>query len=85
MPARLRTVVSLRLTCFLVAFLGCRLAQEQTFAQELVSVQQRVVKVMLDENVMSAESVAATVVHAILLPPNATVETIEILPSAGTL
>lgn len=34
---------------------------------------------------MSAESVAATVVHAILLPSNATVETIEILPSAGML
>ena len=34
---------------------------------------------------MSPESVAQTVVQAILLPPNATVEHIEIRPSAGTL
>ena len=34
---------------------------------------------------MSAETVAQAVVDAILLPSNATVETIEILPSAGTL
>jgi len=34
---------------------------------------------------MSAETVARIVVDAILLPPNATVETLELLPSAGTL
>lgn len=34
---------------------------------------------------MSAASVAQIVVQAILLPPNATVENLEILPSAGTL
>jgi NAD(P)-dependent dehydrogenase (short-subunit alcohol dehydrogenase family) len=34
---------------------------------------------------MSPESVAQTVMQAILLPPNATVESIEIRPSAGTL
>ncbi len=34
---------------------------------------------------MSAESVAQVVVRAILLPPNATVEHIEIRPSRGTL
>ena len=34
---------------------------------------------------MSPETVAAAVVEAILLPANATVENIEILPSAGTL
>jgi NAD(P)-dependent dehydrogenase (short-subunit alcohol dehydrogenase family) len=34
---------------------------------------------------MSPESVAQTVVQAILLPPNATVEHIEIRPSIGTL
>jgi NAD(P)-dependent dehydrogenase (short-subunit alcohol dehydrogenase family) len=34
---------------------------------------------------MSPEAVAQTVVQAILLPPNATVEHIEIRPSAGTL
>lgn len=34
---------------------------------------------------MSPETVARAVVDAILLPPNATVETLEILPSAGTL
>jgi NADP-dependent 3-hydroxy acid dehydrogenase YdfG len=34
---------------------------------------------------MSAETVARAVVEAILLPANATVETLEILPSAGTL
>jgi short-subunit dehydrogenase len=34
---------------------------------------------------LSADTVARAVVEAILLPPNATVETIEILPSAGTL
>ncbi|MGH9494550.1 MAG: SDR family oxidoreductase [Candidatus Sulfotelmatobacter sp.] len=34
---------------------------------------------------MSPESVAQSVVQAILLPQNATVETIEILPSAGAL
>jgi NAD(P)-dependent dehydrogenase (short-subunit alcohol dehydrogenase family) len=34
---------------------------------------------------MSPEAVAEIVVQAILLPPNATLETIEVLPSAGTL
>jgi len=34
---------------------------------------------------MSAETVAQSVVQAILLPDNATVETLEILPSVGTL
>lgn len=34
---------------------------------------------------MSAETVATAVVNAILLPSNASVETIEILPTAGTL
>ena len=34
---------------------------------------------------MSAETVARAVVQAILLPENATVETLEILPTAGTL
>ncbi len=34
---------------------------------------------------MSPETVARAVVDAILLPANATVETFEILPSAGTL
>lgn len=34
---------------------------------------------------MSPEAVADAVVHALLLPANATVETLEILPSAGTL
>jgi NAD(P)-dependent dehydrogenase (short-subunit alcohol dehydrogenase family) len=37
------------------------------------------------KKMMSAETVAHAVVQAILLPQNATVETIEILPSAGTL
>jgi NADP-dependent 3-hydroxy acid dehydrogenase YdfG len=34
---------------------------------------------------MSPTTVAEAVVHAILLPPNTTVETLEILPTAGTL
>jgi NAD(P)-dependent dehydrogenase (short-subunit alcohol dehydrogenase family) len=34
---------------------------------------------------MSPDSVAQTIVQAILLPANATVETVEILPSVGTL
>ncbi len=34
---------------------------------------------------MSPETVAQVVVQAILLPPNATVESIELLPSSGTL
>jgi len=34
---------------------------------------------------MSPETVAKAVVEAILLPPSATVETLEILPTAGTL
>ena len=34
---------------------------------------------------MSPTTVAEAVVHAILLPPDATVETLEILPTAGTL
>lgn len=37
------------------------------------------------KKMMSAETVARAVVEAILLPANATVETLEILPSAGTL
>lgn len=34
---------------------------------------------------LSPQTVAGAVLQAILLPPNATVETLEILPSAGTL
>lgn len=34
---------------------------------------------------MSPETVASLVVHAILLPENATVETLEVLPTVGTL
>jgi NAD(P)-dependent dehydrogenase (short-subunit alcohol dehydrogenase family) len=34
---------------------------------------------------MSPQSVAETVVQAIVLPPNATVESLQILPTAGTL
>lgn len=34
---------------------------------------------------LTAETVATAVVNAILLPPNATVETLEILPTVGTL
>lgn len=34
---------------------------------------------------MSPETVAAALVEAILLPPNATVETLELLPTSGTL
>lgn len=37
------------------------------------------------KKMMSAETVARTVLEAIVLPTNTTVETIEILPSAGTL
>ena len=37
------------------------------------------------KKMMSAETVAKAVVEAIVLPANATVETLEILPSAGTL
>jgi NAD(P)-dependent dehydrogenase (short-subunit alcohol dehydrogenase family) len=37
------------------------------------------------KKMMSVETVAQTVLQEILLPQNATVETIEILPSAGTL
>jgi NAD(P)-dependent dehydrogenase (short-subunit alcohol dehydrogenase family) len=37
------------------------------------------------KKMMSAATVATAVVNAILLPPNATVETIEILPTAGVL
>ena len=37
------------------------------------------------KKMMSPETVAAAVVNAILLPPNATVETLEILPTAGLL
>ena len=37
------------------------------------------------KKMMSVETVAQAVIQAILLPQNATVETIEILPSAGTL
>jgi NADP-dependent 3-hydroxy acid dehydrogenase YdfG len=34
---------------------------------------------------MSPETIAEAVLTAVLLPPNATMETIEILPSVGTL
>jgi NAD(P)-dependent dehydrogenase (short-subunit alcohol dehydrogenase family) len=34
---------------------------------------------------MSPQTVAEAVLHAIVLPPNATVESLEILPTAGTL
>jgi hypothetical protein len=34
---------------------------------------------------MSSETVARAVVNAIVLPSNATVETLEILPSSGAL
>jgi short-subunit dehydrogenase len=37
------------------------------------------------KKMMSAETVARAVLDAILLPPGATVETLEILPSVGTL
>ena len=37
------------------------------------------------KKMMSPETVAKAVVEAILLPPSATVETLEILPTAGTL
>jgi NAD(P)-dependent dehydrogenase (short-subunit alcohol dehydrogenase family) len=37
------------------------------------------------QKMMSPETVAEAVLAAVLLPPNATMETIEILPSAGTL
>jgi NAD(P)-dependent dehydrogenase (short-subunit alcohol dehydrogenase family) len=37
------------------------------------------------KKMMSPETVANAVIEAILLPPNATVETLEILPTAGTL
>ena len=37
------------------------------------------------KKMMSTATVAAAVVNAILLPPNATVETLEILPTAGLL
>lgn len=37
------------------------------------------------KKMMSPETVAKAVVEAILLPPNATVETLEIRPTAGTL
>jgi len=37
------------------------------------------------KKMMSSETVARAVVEAILLPPNATVETVEVLPTAGTL
>jgi NAD(P)-dependent dehydrogenase (short-subunit alcohol dehydrogenase family) len=37
------------------------------------------------KKMMSAEAVAQAVLAAILLPPNATVETLEILPTSGTL
>jgi NAD(P)-dependent dehydrogenase (short-subunit alcohol dehydrogenase family) len=37
------------------------------------------------KKMLSAETVAEAVVNAIVLPSNATVETLEILPSAGTL
>jgi len=37
------------------------------------------------KKMISPATVAAAVVQAILLPPNATVETLEILPTAGTL
>jgi NADP-dependent 3-hydroxy acid dehydrogenase YdfG len=34
---------------------------------------------------MSPETIARAVIEAILLPANATVETLEILPTSGTL
>ena len=37
------------------------------------------------KKMMSADTVAKAVVEAILLPPNATIENLEILPTAGTL
>jgi NAD(P)-dependent dehydrogenase (short-subunit alcohol dehydrogenase family) len=37
------------------------------------------------KKMMSSATIAAVVVNAILLPPNATVETLEILPTAGIL
>ena len=37
------------------------------------------------KKMMSADTVAQAVLEAILLPPNATVENLEILPTAGTL
>ena len=37
------------------------------------------------KKMMSPETVAKAVIEAILLPPNATVENLEILPTAGTL
>jgi NAD(P)-dependent dehydrogenase (short-subunit alcohol dehydrogenase family) len=37
------------------------------------------------QKMMSPKTVAQAVVQALLLPPNATVETLEILPTAGTL
>jgi len=37
------------------------------------------------KKMMSPETIAKAVVEAILLPPNATVENLEILPTAGTL
>jgi NAD(P)-dependent dehydrogenase (short-subunit alcohol dehydrogenase family) len=37
------------------------------------------------KKMMSSETVARAVVNAIVLPSNATVETLEILPSSGTL
>jgi NAD(P)-dependent dehydrogenase (short-subunit alcohol dehydrogenase family) len=37
------------------------------------------------KKMMSPATIAATVANAILLPPNATVETLEILPTAGPL
>ncbi len=37
------------------------------------------------KKMMSPATIAAAVVNAILLPPNATVETLEILPTAGLL
>ncbi len=37
------------------------------------------------KKMMSPSTIAAAIVNAILLPPNATVETIEILPTAGVL
>src|SRR5215469_4502194 len=37
------------------------------------------------KKMMSPETVASAVVEAILLPPNATLETLEILPTVGTL
>ncbi len=39
----------------------------------------------LRRKMMSPETVAQAVIEAILLPPNATVETLEILPSTGAL